>query len=496
MSGIVGLSMQSKPPEKTSQRAWYKLFSRTLFWVTFHLMHIGQKGGGVALVNEKNDGKISISRAEYLLSSAFKKGIFSNESLLGMSITNDSYFPEPHKISRKHSNGFPEFAIVFSGKLINREELEKELIKKGLLKKKRKFRKYDDARIIARLLVSAGWQKGQSEFDNFFRGFCLLEEKVKYTCVVGILTKNAFYAWRDPHGRDILIIGKGNGFSVIASEDIGFYNQKIDRDGNVEAGQLVCLKNGRVHREKYFVTNIIPGICSFKSSYYSAVSTIVFKQPVGYDRMAMGVALARRDIKNGFFPDYAMPILFSGLYHWLGYVDEFARQVKLGLISKTHRPAFLDRYPLALRSFLPPLLEEREEIANQKQIPLIATPEKRKEYENSTIAVLDDSRVSGLQFQSNLIPKIVAMSFKRENIHARIGNPLLCTSCRFGKAGRSRDGLIGYDSKNKRSRTEEEIAKLDGIGSIVFNTRDDYIAAIGYPSGIMCTECSDPNLDF
>jgi len=478
-----------------------KLFSQCNFWNTYDLQHLGQEGSGIALVIKENGGKKNI-KIDYHLGLA--NSVLKNESLdygswLGLGHTNDSKFPEPHLVKKEHNNGFPEFAICYSGKLINRKDLEWKLIKNGLLEEERELKKIDDLVILSHLLVSVGWKKEETQEENFFRGFCYLAEKVKGTCVVTIMTIDAIYAYRDPNGRDILIIGKHKEkeLTILASEDIGFYNQNIERKGELKGGEAVCLKNGELVSIDIVPHNIKTKKCSFKSSYFSDASSIIFNRPVGFDRMAMGAPLAKRDIDLGFIPDYAFPVLYSGLYHWIGYVDEFIRQNNEGLINKVpHIPFFLARYLLALRSFLPPELTVRGNVANQKIIPLIGLSEYRNLLADKSVKVIDDSVVSGLQLLSDLIPKIVDVGFRRENIHFSTGNPILCTSCVWSKAGRKREGLMAYDVRARRMLTEDKMARAFGIGSFRSNNRLDYAEAIGMPLEDMCTECSDPELDY
>lgn len=485
MSGILGLSHISGAKNNNEN------FIHDLFWGTFYLQHLAQGYGGLATLNA--DGKILVRTHRGLFRPSFQNDLSDFMGPLGLGcVTGDTR--EPYLIC--HSS-FPEFAIGFSGNLINGQEILTKIVKRG-----HSFERTDDVAIISRLITISGYRSDLSADDNFLNALTFVAQKIRGSFAVIILTKEKIYAVRGPDGHKQLVVGKKPGASMVSSESSSFYNQGFSFLKELEAGEVVALENGEIKTIGFIRPKIkdfngrlkieksYGQPCIFDAIYYGNPPSLIFKMTNVEFRRRTGAALAVKDIARGIIPDIVMPVPDSGRFHALGYYQECARQFVAGQINKL--PIYhelLVKYSFSGRSFTPVKKTDRDQEAGKKIIPAVEiNPEVLAKRAKLSVAIVDDSLVRGTQMRNNLVPKVRELGFKE--IHARFAYPKIFTPCVWGKSTKDHAELAAFDALTGRLRTDEEIAKIIGVDSCNFNLPEDLARAAEIPLDQFCYDCA------
>lgn len=429
-------------------------FLNDLFWGTFYQQHLGEQYGGLSTWDGK---KIKIQTHRGLFRHAFQNDLANLEGSEGIGYC--GHTREPLHVHSK----IGEISICFSGNIINRQELVDEFKKLGHTFE----RDGDDIEVIAKLIAQGA---------DIVDGIKMMVGKIKGAFSILILTEEGIYAVRCLTGHWPLVIGEKEGAVVIASESGGFGNFGFKLLRDLKPGEIVLIKDGKVE-----VIEVMPSekiqICSFIWVYTSFANAVFEGIPASLARKKLGASLARRDIKNGFIPDIVAAVPDSGRYHAIGYHQEFCRQVNEGKINKV--PLYdevLLKYAYAGRSYMPQTKEERDREAHIKIVP------SGEDYLGKIIVVCDDSIVRGTQTQTNLVPKVKSLGVGK--IHFRISNPELLSHCSWGKTTKEGEGLA------ERMPKIEDRVKFLGVDSLVYNTIDDLVEAIGLPRERLCVDCS------
>ena len=168
--------------------------ANALFYGTDYHSHMGNRRAGMATMNEQGIIKRSIHNIE----NAYFRNKFEDEleefqGRRGIGIISDK---DPQPIVLRSHLG--TFAIVTVGKINNLEELGVELLEKGI-----NFSELSTGQINATELVGHMITLGQTFAD----GIRLVQEKVKGSCSMLILTQDGIIAARDKYGRTPIAIG-------------------------------------------------------------------------------------------------------------------------------------------------------------------------------------------------------------------------------------------------------------------------------------------------
>ena len=431
-------------------------FGELLFWEAFYHQHLGEEFCGFAFLK---DGKIRNEGASGLIRSNFISRTDTFIGTEGIGYCGDS--EEPFKMISKRGKA----ALCFSGNLLNRQQLLRELLSLG-----RVFDKTDDIEIIANLLLHG---------DTWIDGIKNVKDRIKGAITLLILTEDGIYATTSSDSHWPLIIGKQKGAVSVACESSGFGNLGFEIERDLHPGEVVFLKNGKYSLENHG-NHLNAQICKFLWVYTAFPSAKIWGLPVSLVRKKMGAILARKDILNGFSPDIVSFVPDSGRYHGLGYFEEYCRAVNRGEIK---RVPFLDlplqKYPYAGRSYTPSSQINRDREAHIKILP------NAENYEGKVLVILEDSVVRGTQIKSNLAPKLRLMGFKE--IHVRASNPELLSYCPWGKSTKPGETLAD------RIPDLEERAKYLGVDSVRYNTLDDLKKVfddLGLSSDLLCFDCA------
>ncbi len=428
-------------------------FIEDLFWGTFYHQHLGEAYAGLSTFA---NGEFHIRTHRGRFRATFANdldGLGGSEGIGYCGSVREPYFTESR---------LGKLSICFSGNVTNLAELVARFKNAGHV-----FTRGDDIEVITKLVA-----QGAGTIDGIRR----LTQEIEGAFSLLILTGEGVYAVRCPSGQWPLVLGEKAGAVAAASECGGFSNLGFRRVRDVEPGEVVLLKDGRIRSLSKMVSSRIK-VCSFYWVYTGFPSNLFENVPDSLVRKRLGAALAARDIQRGFVPDVVIPVPDSGRFHAIGYHQEFCRQMMAGKVNKV--PLYdelLLKYPYAGRSFIPQDQQQRDKEA---QIKLLASGE---DCAGKTVVVCDDSIVRGTQTQMNLVPKLRLSGVK--SIHFRISNPELRSHCKWGKT--TRKGELLAD----RFPSIEERARYLGVEDLQYNTIEDLAAAIGRPLDTLCVDCS------
>jgi amidophosphoribosyltransferase len=413
--------------------------AKSIYYGIFKLQHRGQRYCGIATSSRD----INLTTHKGYVRHTFTETEIHN--LRGSSGIGHVSLKERQPIILISNMG--KFAIAFSGNIMNAITLRNELKKQG-----HSCSSETDIELLGKLIA---YEK------DFHNGILKLSEKIKGAYSLVILTKNGIYAARDPHGFKPLILGRNNNEFAVSSESRPFDLLGLEIYRDVKPGEVIFIdKNGIKTIAR--VKNSHPSFCAFEWAYIASVDSIVDGIPVIRARENFGRKLAKRD--GNIDADLVAPVPFSGIGCALGYHKES---------RLPYQEVFLiDRF--ASRSYTPLTQESRDEEARIK-LSVIKDNVKGKR-----IVLCDDSIVRGTQIQFKVMELKNAGA---KEVHVRIACPPLVAPCLYGISTRS------YKELAAKKYSIEGIREKIGADTLIYNTLEDFIDAIGLPADHLCLSC-------
>ncbi len=433
------------------------------FGVDYH-SHLGTRRGGMTVYGGAGFNKAIHNIENSPFRTKFERDVEEMEGNLGIGCISDS---EPQPLVIQSHLG--SFAITTVGRLDN----EQELIKLAYQKGPTQFLEMSGGRINATELVASLI----NQKDSLVEGIRFVQEIVKGSLTLLIMTKEGIYAARDRMGRTPLVIGKKKDAFCASFESSAYINLGYVDYKELGPGEIVYMTPESVE------TVSPPGkemkICSFLWVYY-----------VEEMRYHCGKMLAKRDNVD---VDYVAGVPDSGIAHAIGYANEsgipFARP-------------FIKYTPTWPRSFMPAKQSQRNLIARMKLIPIDALIRGKK------MLLIDDSIVRGTQLRETT--EFLYQSGAKE-VHIRPACPPLLFGCKYLNFSRSKSELdlitrriireregdkeaevlqdyANPDSQNYKEMVDE-IRKQLNFTSLRFHRLDDMEASIGISPCKLCTYC-------
>ncbi len=427
-------------------------FTQDLFWGTFYHQHLGEAYCGLSAFR---DGNFQIRTHRGLFRPSFARdmdGMCGTEAIGYCGGVREPHFTESR---------LGALACCFSGSVTNLAELTERFKRSA-----HTFTRGDDIEVMTNLVAQGG---------DVVDGLQKMTRELQGAFSLLILSAEGIYAARCPSGRWPLVLGAKDGAVVAATESGGFRNLGFERVRDVEPGEIVLMKDGRLETRGRMPQSQAQ-VCSFYWAYTGFPNNAFEGLPDSVVRKRLGACLAARDIEAGFIPDVVIPVPDSGRFHAVGYHQEFCRQMMAGRISKV--PLYdelLMKYPYAGRSFIPQTKEKRD---REARIKMLASGE---DCAGKVIVVCDDSIVRGTQTQTDLVPKLRQTGVKE--IHFRVSYPELRSHCQWGKTTRKGEVLAS------RIPDLEQRVRFLGVEGLQYNTIQDLVQAIGRPLDELCADC-------
>ncbi len=451
-----------------------------VFYGTDYHSHLGTKRAGMAFF----DGEKFV-RSIHSIENAYFRNKFEPDldrfegSKLGIGVISDNE-SQPITITSR----IGRFSLVTVGRVDNLETLAKEILAERMHFAELSGSTYNATELVAILIARS---------NSFEEGIRKVQELVKGSCSMLILTETGIYAARDKYGRTPIVLGRNEDGYVAAFESSSFTNLGYDRVRDLGPGEAVYITDTGVAQV------IAPGpkkqICSFLWVYYGYPSSYYEGVNVEASRYRCGEVLAERDVETN--PDFVAGIPDSGVGHAIGYSNGKRIPYKRSFVKYT---------PTWPRSFMPQNQKMRDLVAKMKLIP------NKELTEGKSVVFLDDSIVRGTQLKDNVV-KLIDSGIRE--IHMRIACPPLVFPCCFLNFSSSRSSFdlftrrIIRDIEGTENLTDELLAEYTRpdskkykvmvermrehlkLTTLKFQHIEDLVKAIGLPKEQLCTHCFD-----
>jgi amidophosphoribosyltransferase len=440
--GLFGISLK-KPSYETLNDLYLGLFA---------VQHRGQESCGIAYAHK---GSIEVLKSQGLVSN----GLFESlpvdvESSCGIghvrySTTGESNLVNAQPFLFNCNKG--KVAIAHNGNIPNSMPIKERLIQAGSI-----FQTTSDSEILIHLL-------SRIPGDDFETALISALSQLSGAFSFLIMHHDTLYALRDPSGFRPLVYGKLSDGYVFSSETNALDLIQAEYVDEVEPGEMVICRKGKIERKKYAVSQKRHQ-CVFELIYFSRPDSTVFSEHVHEVRIKMGASLARLRKSD---PDIVIAVPDSGNSAALGFSRESGVPLEFGLIRNHYTG----------RTFIRPGQNARASTVKIKLNPV------RSVIEGKSVAVIDDSLVRGTTSK-----KIVRMlrDVGAKEIHMYLSSPGITHSCYFGIDTPTREELISSHS------TPDEIAEIIGADSVTFLPISDLRDCLTAPNDF-CYACFNGN---
>lgn len=345
-----------------------------------------------------------------------------------------------------HKKGF--IAVAHNGNLTNSQELKNELEDSGSI-----LQTTMDSELIIHLLV-------KDRKNNYREKIVPIASRLDGAYCFVLMTKDAIYAMRDPHGFRPLCIGKLDGAYIVASETCALDLLRAEYVRDVEPGETVVIdKNGltslkQPEQKKH-------AFCIFEYIYFSRPDSNIFTKNVYMTRKNLGIALAKEHPAQA---DIVMPIPDSGTYAALGYAEESKIPLEMAFVRNHY----------VGRTFIQPSQLVRDFKVRVKLNPI------RDVLKDKRVVIVEDSIVRGTTSRGRV--RALREAGARE-IHMRVSCPPLVSPCFYGIDFPTKKELIAS------YRSIEEIRQFIGVDSLKYLSIEGMLSAMILPKNEFCTAC-------
>jgi amidophosphoribosyltransferase len=265
-----------------------------------------------------------------------------------------------------------------------------------------------------------------------------------------ILTPDAIFAVRDPHGLRPLCLGWRDDHWLVASESCALDTVGAELVRDVQPGEILRL-DGAGLQSDLMPDPPSPALCVFEQIYFARPDSVLDGETAFEARVAMGRELAREHPAQA---DLVIGVPDSGVPAAIGYAQEMGLPLSEGLIK--------NRY--VGRTFIQPDQHSRQAGIRLKFNPL------RGAVKDKRVVVVDDSIVRG-----NTMPSIVELLRRggATAIHLRISAPPIAHPCHYGIDMGERESLIAH------GRDLEGIRRHIGADTLGYLSLDGLLRAVG-----------------
>ena len=405
------------------------------------LQHRGQEGCGIVTYDKK---KFYSEKRLGLVGDNFTKTSTLDKLPGNAAIGHNRYSTSGGDTIRNVQPFFADIqgggiSIAHNGNLTNALMLRETLVKDGAI-----FHTTSDTETIVQLIARS---KKIAIIDKIIDALWQIQGGYALT----ILSNEVLIGVRDPFGIRPLVLGKLNHSYIIASETcaLDIIGAKYLRE--IENGEIVVIKNGKMRSIKPFPSKT-KRPCIFEYIYFARPDSILQGQCAYEYRKNLGTQLAKECDIN---PDIVVPVPDSGVPSALGFSQATDKNFELGLIRNHY----------VGRTFIEPSQNIR---SLGVKLKLNAN---KSSIKDKVIALIDDSLVRGTTCH-----KIIKMLYDAgaKEVHVRIA----CPEIKF-------PDFYGVDTPTKKellaaNKSNEEICKYIGAKSLKFLSLDGLYRAMGY----------------
>jgi amidophosphoribosyltransferase len=344
-------------------------------------------------------------------------------------------------------------ALAHNGNLVNTVQLRDGLREKGI-----RFRSSSDTEVMVTLI-----DHFTQEHNSMRAGIVEAMKLIRGAYSAVMMTEEALYAFRDPHGVRPLVLGKldDKGW-VVASETCGLDIVGATFVRDVGAGEIVKLSDAGVESMQAVPAGK-PALCVFEFIYFARPDSVLYDCTLYQARERLGSSLAMTAPVQA---DMVMGVPDTGVPGAIGYANASGIPFGEGLVK--------NRY--VGRTFISPSQTLRQQGIRLKLNPL------RHAIAGKRLVVVDDSIVRG-----NTTAKLIALLREAgaAEVHMRITSPPVKWPCFYGIDFATRAELIA------NGLAVEEIRTSIGADSLAYIELDTLIEATTVPKDKLCRACFD-----
>ena len=449
------------------------------FGVDYH-SHLGTRRGGLAVLDENGTFQRSIHNiSNSPFRTKFDEDINDLHGKLGIGCISD-YEAQPLLVN----SHLGSFAITTVGIVTNKDELVNDILDCS----KTHFLEMSGGEINqTELIVALINQK-----NSIPEGIKNVQEKIKGSITMLVMTKEGIYGARDKLGRTPLVIGQKDDAFCLSFESHAYINLGYKDYKELGPGEIVFVTPEKI--EQIQKPRDKMKICTFLWIYYGYPTACYEGVNVEQMRYNCGAYLAKRDAENNIKPDCVAGVPDSGTAHAVGYANQSGVPFSRPFIKYT---------PTWPRSFMPTNQNQRNLIAHMKLIPV------QQLIKNKSILLIDDSIVRGTQLRETT--DFLYESGAKE-VHVRPAWPPIMFGCKYLNFSRSKSemDLIArrvvrqFEGENVSPETLakycdpdtpeyekmlEEIRKQLHFTTLRFHRLDDMLDSTGLDHCKLCTYC-------
>ncbi len=448
-----------------------------VFFGTDYHSHLGTRRGGMAVLTEQGFERAIHNIENTPFRTKFEKDLEEMSGNAGIGCISDTD-PQPLLVRAK----FGAFALVTVGCINNTDELVEE----ALSGNGGHFQEMSGGHLNGTELVASIIAK---EAD-LVSGIRKVQQKIRGSMSMLVLSEHGLYAARDFHGRTPLIVGQKEEATCVSFESFAFEKLGYQFAYELDAGEILLLTADGYKQVAPPSGN--KKVCAFLWTYYGYPTSDYEGVNVEAMRYECGKLLAQNS-KAGEI-DFVAGIPDSGVAHAIGYANEsgipFARP-------------FIKYTPTWPRSFMPSNQKMRNQIAHMKLIAI------DKLIRDKKLLFIDDSIVRGTQMGETV--QFLYDSGAKE-VHVCSACPPIMYGCKYLNFSRSTSvmdlitrriivELEGGDPSEEvlqeyvRTGSDKYNAMIDRIcqelnfTSLQYQTLEQTLASIGIDESQVCTYC-------
>jgi amidophosphoribosyltransferase len=248
---------------------------------------------------------------------------------------------------------------------------------------------------------------------------------------------------------------------VVASETCALDLMDAQYERDLEPGEVVVIRRGRLRTLRPFAPAPREAFCIFEYTYFARPDSNLRRHNVYAFRKELGRSLAR---EHPVAVDMVVPVLDSGAAAAMGFAEEAGIPYEMALIRNHY----------VQRTFIQPAESIRHFGVRVKHNPVHGIlPGKR-------VVLVDDSIVRG-----TTLKKIVQMfrASGASEVHVRISSPPTIGPCHYGIDTPTREELIAHNS------SVDEIREAIGADSLGYLTLDALRTTAASLKGGFCDAC-------
>jgi len=395
----------------------------------YALQHRGQESCGIVA---SNGHEHIVHRAMALVADTFTEPVLSRlkgRHAIGhvrYSTSGDSALRNAQPICATTDGG--PVGIAHNGNLVSAAAVRAELEGRGAI-----FGSNADSEVVLHLLARSRESTLEERLIDAL-------SRVKGAFSLVMLTDDALIAARDPSGFRPLSLGRLGSAYVVASETCAFDLIGATYERDIEPGEVVVVRRGRLRSLRPFLRIEREHFCIFEHIYFARPDSNLLRTNVYSFRKELGRALAR---EHPVQVDMVVPVLDSGAAAALGYAEESGVPYETALI----------RNHFVQRTFIEPTQSIRDFRVRVKHNAV------RGFVEDKRVLLVDDSIVRGTTLRK--IVKMVRDAGARE-VHLRISSPPTIGPCHYGIDTPTREELIAHQ------HTPREICELMHADSLEY----------------------------